>query len=276
MDILNPFGQQASGNKTYDFDDYFDYKDFSEPEIDEQHSLAVIVPFRNAHAELGRFLSHMHTFLRAQNISHVFYIVEQDDSLRFNRGSLINVGFLEAQRDRQSDYFVMHDIDILPLNPRLSYRFDGCAKGPLHLASPSLHPHYSKIDFIGAVLLMTNEQYLKVNGMSNVFWGWGREDEELRIRLRIAGIKIFRPSGVNSTKADSFLHIHNEATRKRDRLIIGDQYKARYRLDTVTGLNTTKYKLLEKVTKELNGVPYAHVRVQLDCNHRATPWCQRQ
>jgi hypothetical protein len=81
---------------------------------------------------------------------------------RFNRASLVNAGFLETKRDAACDYFVMHDVDLLPINPRLSYHFKGCSNGPLHLASPRVHPEYSKIDFIGATLLMTNRHYEQV------------------------------------------------------------------------------------------------------------------
>ena len=30
----------------------------------------------------------------------------------------------------------------------------------------------------------------QVNGMSNRYWGWGREDDELYVRLKKAGLKV--------------------------------------------------------------------------------------
>lgn len=31
---------------------------------------------------------------------------------------------------------------------------------------------------------------LQVDGLSNQFWGWGREDDELHMRLKEAGLKV--------------------------------------------------------------------------------------
>ena len=30
----------------------------------------------------------------------------------------------------------------------------------------------------------------QVNGLSNLFWGWGREDDELYLRMKEAGMKV--------------------------------------------------------------------------------------
>ena len=35
---------------------------------------------------------------------------------------------------------------------------------------------------IGGVLAMTKEHFFRVNGFSNIFWGWGGEDDDMAIR----------------------------------------------------------------------------------------------
>jgi xylosylprotein 4-beta-galactosyltransferase len=40
---------------------------------------------------------------------------------RFNRASLINVGFLESRTD--CDYIAMHDVDLVPVTEGLPYMF---------------------------------------------------------------------------------------------------------------------------------------------------------
>ncbi|GBP89328.1 Beta-1,4-galactosyltransferase 7 [Eumeta japonica] len=56
--------------------------------------LAIIVPFRDRFEELLQFLPHMTKFLEKQKIPFHVFVVQQADSYRFNRASLINVGFL--------------------------------------------------------------------------------------------------------------------------------------------------------------------------------------
>ena len=89
-----------------------------------------------------------------QKIEHEIIIVNQMDDYRFNRGQLINVGFLEVvliessmlgilltphvkSEKRGCDYICMHDVDLLPLNDDLPYNFPDSAS---HIASPALHP----------------------------------------------------------------------------------------------------------------------------------------
>lgn len=39
---------------------------------------------------------------------------------------------------------------------------------------------YSK--YFGGVTALSREQFFKVNGFSNNYWGWGGEDDDLRLR----------------------------------------------------------------------------------------------
>jgi hypothetical protein len=42
-------------------------------------------------------------------------------------------------------------------------------------------------DFFGGIVIYTAEQLLRVNGFGTQFWGWGREDDNMRERLVRAG-----------------------------------------------------------------------------------------
>lgn len=79
--------------------------------------------------------------------------------IRFNRGALIDVGFLLARKSG-CDYMAMHDVDLLPLNTELNYGYP--ADGPYHVAAPHVHPMYHYKTFIGGIVLMTNEHFEKV------------------------------------------------------------------------------------------------------------------
>ena len=77
---------------------------------------------------------------------------------RFNRAALLNIGFLLSRNE--SDYMVMHDIDLLPLNDLLLYSYP--SQGPYHISSPELHPLYHYKTFVGGVLSLTREQFQQV------------------------------------------------------------------------------------------------------------------
>jgi len=94
---------------------------FTIPPLPTQHKLAVIVPFRDRFEELLEFVPHMHSFLKNASIAHKIYVINQVDTHRFNRASLINVGYKMSVLE--CDYLAMHDVDLLPLNPLLDYGF---------------------------------------------------------------------------------------------------------------------------------------------------------
>lgn len=158
-----------------------------------RHKLSVIVPFRDRFEEMLIFVPHLYRFLTRQKLDFSIYIINQVDNLRFNRGSLINVGYLLTKKN--SNYFIMHDIDLLPLNDDLNYGYP--QNGPFHISSPSLHPLYHYPKFIGGILLLKNEDFEKVNGISNKYWGWGLEDDEFYLRLKEANLVVSKYQFLN-------------------------------------------------------------------------------
>ena len=60
--------------------------------------LCVVVPFRDRFDELLAFVPHLSAFLKEQGVNGFeFVIVNQVDGFRFNRASLINVGFRHSK-----------------------------------------------------------------------------------------------------------------------------------------------------------------------------------
>ena len=141
------------------------------PKSPDQHFLCILIPFRDRFEELNEFVPTINEYLSSQNIAHAIFVINQIDTLRFNRASLINVGFIKSAEILQQlgsqncDYVALHDVDLVPLNPHLSYAFP--SKGPFHVAAPGLHPTYDYPDFLGGILLISRDQFQMVNGMSN-------------------------------------------------------------------------------------------------------------
>lgn len=136
------------------------------------HKLGVIVPYRNRYEHLQKFKKSLVKYLESKNIDFKIIIVEQDNAKLFNRGMLCNIGFIEAQKEN-CDYIVIHDVDMIPVDVDYSY-----SNVPVHLATDNI-PFES---YFGGMTLFPTDVFEKINGFSNLYWGWGFEDDDLRYR----------------------------------------------------------------------------------------------
>ncbi len=153
--------------------------------------LGIIVPYRNRETHLNKFISETKNYLKSKQIDSEIIIVEQSDDKPFNRGKLLNVGYIKA-KELGCDYIVFHDVDMIPIDVDYSY-----SEVPLHLAT-KFELEYEKAknlefdDYFGGVTMMSNKIFEKVNGYSNLYWGWGFEDDDLLFRCAEKGIILDR------------------------------------------------------------------------------------
>ncbi|XP_023347212.1 beta-1,4-galactosyltransferase 7 isoform X2 [Eurytemora carolleeae] len=233
------------------------------------HHLCILVPFRDRFQELLEFAPHMKSFLDTQKISYEVWVLNQVDGYRFNRASLINVGFKESSKS--CDYIGMHDVDLLPINQRLDYTYPGDT--PMHISSPGLHPKYDYETFIGGIFLISRQTFKLVDGMSNKYWGWGLEDDEFFVRLRQSNIEISRPKQIGTGKTNTFKHIHTAKERKRDNVKCYNQANLTRRRDRQTGLSTLDYHLVKKQNLVIDKADVHLLDIKLICDTDLTPWC---
>lgn len=106
---------------------------FKPKECRARDRVAIVVPMKNRIHQLPTFLKNLHPMLMKQQIEYAIYVVEQTmDQPDFNKGVLLNAGFLEAMKMHNWDCFIFHDIDMIPFDDRHIY---SCPrKGPLHMA----------------------------------------------------------------------------------------------------------------------------------------------
>jgi hypothetical protein len=155
----------------------------------------IVLPYRPTESRkphLNIFLRHLHQFLTQQNIDYDVYIVQQtDDGKPFNKGILFNVGFTEISAKKSTDCFIGHDVDALPENAANLY---ACSSQPRHMAAGMSNKRYTLAygDFLGGAYSLTVNQFVKANGFSNTYWGWGGEDDDFARRIKKSGMQLVR------------------------------------------------------------------------------------
>ena len=105
----------------------------------------------------------------------------------------MNVGFREALQDFNWDCFIFHDVDLLPEDDRNLYT---CPDQPRHM-SVAVDKFKYRLPYksiFGGVAAITRRHFKQLNGFSNMFWGWGGEDDDIRRRINKAGLQLTRYS----------------------------------------------------------------------------------
>ena len=181
------------------------------------------------------------------------YIINQGDSNKFNRAMLMNVGFAEAIKDFDWDCFIFHDVDLLPEDDRNLYT---CPEMPRHM-SVAVDKFKYKLPYktiFGGVAAINTNQFKKLNGFSNLFWGWGGEDDDMSRRIHYRKLKItrYKPEIARYTMIR-----HRQQPVNKERVRILKTSAKRYTKD---GLNSLKYKLISKQMPKL----YTNVTVELE------------
>ena len=124
-------------------------------------------------------------------------LVEQIKGDLFNIGKLKNIGFDIAKKSGMDfSHIIFSDIDVIP-NTELMHYYLTKPMIPTALAIEGTRYHSRKKNdgkpFMGAACVFTMEQFQKINGYSNSFYGWGGEDTNLALKINEVGMKIGYP-----------------------------------------------------------------------------------
>ena len=103
-------------------------------ECKSRNRVALIVPFRNREPNLKIFLNNLHRLLVKQQLDYGIYLIEPIQNVTFNRGLLMNIGFIESLKLTKNkwDCFIFHDVDLIPEDERNLYV---CSDQPRHMSS---------------------------------------------------------------------------------------------------------------------------------------------
>jgi len=139
----------------------------------------IIIPYRDRLQHLNKFIPYMQSRFKDVQI----IVVEQSAGKPFNRGKLLNIGFMEYP----ADYYALHDVDMLPV--KSDYSTPSC---PTLLATKAQQFGYKMpfAEYFGGVVLIGHYDMVKCNGYHNEFWSWGGEDNSFRDRILSVGLEI--------------------------------------------------------------------------------------
>ncbi|XP_057661674.1 beta-1,4-galactosyltransferase 2 isoform X1 [Diorhabda carinulata] len=191
---------------------------------------AIIVPYRDRPYHLKHFVNFMHWYLQQQNLHYRIIVVNQNDSLPFNRAKMLNYGAKFAIR-LNYHCLILHDVDLIPINTGNIY---ACSKKPRHMSSSldTFRYNLPYLTLFGGAVSITSEQFIKVNGMSNMFYGWGGEDDDFYRRLTLNSMELCRFSPELS-KYTMLIHKKEQASENRFNTL--EKTEGNYKED---GLNT--------------------------------------
>uniref|UniRef100_A0A1B0DIM3 Uncharacterized protein n=1 Tax=Phlebotomus papatasi TaxID=29031 RepID=A0A1B0DIM3_PHLPP len=160
------------------------------PDCAPKYSVAVIVVYRDRERQLRQFLTYMHNFLREQRLHYRIFVVEQFDRKPFNRAKLFNIGSVAAMK-LGFPCLILHDVDLLPMSLGQVY---ACTRQPRHMCASLDQFRYNLpyLGLFGGAVAIESKPFVEVNGMSNMFNGWGGEDDDFFRRLQAKDIQICR------------------------------------------------------------------------------------
>jgi hypothetical protein len=154
----------------------------------ELKKLYIIIPIRNRESNLNDLVFNLKMVLRNLDINYEIVVIDQSPKLQFNKGKLINIGVREILKtDPYAKYFVAHDVDIIPMDSNIiDYNYH-----------TGVHHPYGNTHCLGGIVFFDKTSFLKVNGFSNDYFGWGSEDIDFQNRFELMKIPINRKSFIH-------------------------------------------------------------------------------
>ena len=121
-------------------------------------------------------------------------VTEEEDvaTHRFNRGALLNLAFHLCPRP--VDMVIFHDVDLLPSDHLASHYAVPLPRGVArHLGARWARYAAANPRYLGGVVAMHPDDVKQIDGFPHTFWGWGGEDDAMRLRLEAACIRVEVP-----------------------------------------------------------------------------------
>jgi predicted glycosyltransferase involved in capsule biosynthesis len=173
--------------------------------------VAIIVPFRDLEngertKQLNIFIPYMTNFMKKfenEVIKWKIFLAEQsNDGLKFNRGRILNYAAIIAI-SQGFDTLIFHDVDLIPSYQlakwyiskpvkKIVYNIGGCWTERFEEFNKN---NKINVNSTGGIASIRSDDFIRVDGFPNIYWGWGGEDLELTHRLLEINVKFISPEG---------------------------------------------------------------------------------
>ena len=172
-------------------------------DITKVKRIALLVCYREQQQQnRGKQLEFFIQFWKNRNVD--IYVCQQTEGTPFNRGLLFNVGItLIKDSKKVYDSYILSDVDMLPAKngvvDEISIQYYYAKPtNPIHISSINILKDYNGTviyknykSFLGGVIAFSLEDFSKINGFPNNFWGHGGEDDSLSFRCALNYVEVF-------------------------------------------------------------------------------------
>ncbi|KAL3885011.1 hypothetical protein ACJMK2_025110 [Sinanodonta woodiana] len=208
------------------------------PDCKARDHVAIIIPYRDRKHDLDVQVRLLHQVLQRQQCDYMIFVVEMALPTAFNKGLINNAGFTTAMMINNFSCVIFQDVDAFMMDDRNLYR---CGPDPRHYLAYSTKYGDKGLpnpELYGGVIGFTPGQFTKVNGFSNLYFGWGEEDNDLYIRVQHAGLQYVR-SSKDVGGYLGFKHDHDATNPEGSAYSLIRNAQARA---TVEGVGTIRFK----------------------------------
>lgn len=168
---------------------------------------SIVIPYRNREQHLQTLLPRL--MQKFEGKDYEIIVAEQVDEGPFCKTILMNMAYKHAK----GNILVFHDVDYYPTDD-VSYDYDeDVAIYPVRrvvflgedgkaLPEDKIPPGYQSFKYdvgnhSGGVVIVSKENFVKVNGFNSAYRGWGKEDDDFLIRFDYHQVK--RRRNINGT-----------------------------------------------------------------------------
>ncbi|CAH8660110.1 unnamed protein product [Dicrocoelium dendriticum] len=206
--------------------------------------VAIVIACKNRWKQLNVMLHYLIPLLQKQRFCFRIFVVEQLNPSVFNKGAILNVGFVEAAKHFRFRCVIFHDVDLAPINDLNPYGCDSLTENiVVHLGVGIDNRSFKLLypSLVGGVLKFSTLNFIRVNGFSNRYWGWGQEDDDMATRIHARGLDYIHVP-ISVARYHAVPHDPEPKDYVYDHWTLLKSAKARISTD---GLNSLNYSIVD-------------------------------